>query len=217
MANPDRANGFQFVRRLDGGTGAPQLMEYALATGNEPMAKGDLVSLLAAGSVDRTATDGDGTHNQTTVIGVCDSILYRDALGVMHEAPYVAAAQGDGTKTLGSGTGAVVKVMSGVGNVFSVQCDSGGNIAIARTLIGNAADPLALEATDPTRLGSGGFSIQQLDTSTAGTGAALLHIIDLDPTVGLVFSATEADSRFGRVLVTFAEPLWGTIPTASGI
>jgi hypothetical protein len=129
----------------------------------------------------------------------------------------VPAAQGDDTTTLGNGTGGIVRVISGVGNVFSVQCDSGGATAIAQTLVGNAADPVALEATDPTVLGTGAVSQMELDTSTAGSAADLLHIIALDVKPGMVFSATEADSRFGRVLVTFAEPLFGTIPTASGI
>mgnify|MGYP001559230892 CR=1 FL=1 len=217
MANPDLKGGFKFVRRLDGGTGAPQLMEYPLATTNEPLAKGDLVSLVAAGSADRTCTDGGATHSQAVCIGVCDSILYKDAQGILHDAPYVAGGQGDDTRTLGNGTGGIVRVISGVGNVFSVQCDSGGATAIAQTLVGNAADPVALEATDPTALGTGAVSQQELDTSTASANAALLHIIDLDRKPGMVFSSTEADSRFGRVLVTFAEPLWGTIPTVSGI
>lgn len=217
MANPNTPNGFVFVRRLDGGTGAPQLMEYPLATTNEPLAKGDLVSLVAAGSVDRTCTDNNQVHDQTHCIGVCDSILYKDALGVLHDAPYVAAAQGDDTRTLGAGTGAIVRVISGLGNVFSAQCDDGGAVAIAQTLVGNAADPLALEATDPTRLGAGGHSIQQIDTSTASSSAALFHIIDLDRKPGMVFSATEADSRYGRVLVTFSEHLFGMVPTAAGV
>ena len=217
MANPNLKGGFKFVRRLDGGTGAPQLMEYPLATTNEPLAKGDLVSLMAAGSVDRTCTDGGALHDQTCVIGVCDSILYKDANGRLHDASYVGAAQGDDTTTLGNGTGAIVRVISGVGNVFSVQCDDGGATAISQALVGNAADPVALEATDPTNLGVGGISNMELDTSTAGTGADLFHIIGLDKQVGMVFSSTEADSRYGRVLVVFNEHLFAQTPTAAGI
>lgn len=217
MANPNLKGGFQFVRRLDGGSGAPQLMEYPLATTNEPLAKGDLVSLMAAGSVDRTCTDGGAAHDQTCVIGVCHSILYKNASGQLVDSTYVAAAQGNDTMALTAGAGAVVRVISGVGNVFSVQCDDGGGTAIAQALVGTAADPLALEATDPTQQGTSGISNMELDTSTAGTAADLLHIIDLDRQVGMVFSSTEASSRYGRVLVTFAEPLFGTIPTVSGI
>jgi hypothetical protein len=66
-------------------------------------------------------------------------------------------------------------------------------------------------------MGTSAVSQQELDTSTASANAALLHIIGLDKQVGMVFSSTEANSRYGRVLVTFAEPLWGTIPTVSGI
>jgi hypothetical protein len=217
MANPDLKGGFKFVRRLDGGTGAPQLMNYPLATTNEPLAKGDLVSLLAAGSVDRTCTDGGAVHGETCCIGVVDSILYKDSGGRLHDSTYVAAAQGDDTFTLGNGTGAIVRVISGVGNVFSVQCDSGGATAISQALVGTACNPLALEATDPTSLGVSGISQMELDTSDAGTDAGLFHIIDLDRQVGMVFSSTEADSRYGRVLVTFSEHLFSQVPTIAGI
>lgn len=217
MANPNLKGGFKFVRRLDGGSGAPQLMEYPLATTNEPLAKGDLVSVTAAGSVDRTCTDGGATHDQTVCIGVCESILYKDAAGKLVDSTYVAAAQGNDTMTLTAGAGAVVRVISGLGNVFSVQCDDGGAVAIAQTLVGNAADPVALEATDPTQQGTSGISNMELDTSTAGSGADLFHIIDLDRQVGMVFSSTEANSRYGRVLVTFNEHVFGMTPTVAGI
>ena len=217
MANPNIPNGFIFVRRLDGGGGAPQLMEYPLATTNEPLAKGDLVSLTSDGAADRTSYTGSSGHTEGSCIGVCDSILFKDALGSLHDEPYVAAAQGDGTRTLGSGTGGIVRVISGVGNVFSVQCDAGGAIAVSQTLVGTACDAIAVDATDPTRLGPGGHSIMELDTSDAGTDAGLFHIIDLDRKPGMVFSTTEADSRYGRVLVTFSEHLFGQVPTLAGV
>ena len=216
MANPNTPNGFVYSHRLSGGKG-PVLREYPLATTNEPLAKGDLVSILAAGSVDRTCTDGGAVHDQTVVIGVCDSIIYKDATGRLHDTTYVGAAQGDDTRTLGNGTGAIVRVAVGTDNVFSVQCDSGGATAITQSLVGNAADPVALEATDPTQQGNGGHSIMELDTSTAGSGADLFHIIDLDRRVGMDFSSTEANSRYGRVLVCFNEHLFAQTPTAAGV
>ena len=75
----------------------------------------------------------------------------------------------------------------------------------------------AVEATDPTQQGQSGHSIMEIDTSSAGTGADLCFIRALDEKPGRVFGSTEADSRFGRVLVNIAEPLGGTIPTVSGI
>lgn len=216
MANPNRANGFQFVKMLDG-SGKPTPLEYPLASSNEPLAKGDLVSFTSAGAVDRTCTDGGAAHNQTLVCGVVDSVKYKDATGRLINSTYVGAAQGDGTKTLGNGTGAIVRVLPLVGGVFSVQCDSGGSVAVSQTLIGNCADPVALEATDPTQFGVGGRSNMELDTSTASASAALFHIIGLDERPGMVFSATETESRYGRVLVTFNEHVLAQTPTAAGV
>lgn len=216
MANTDAPTGFEFRYRESGKES--HLREYPLATTNEPLAKGDLVSLMAAGSVDRTVID-DANHGQTTCIGVCESILYKDSSGKLVDSTYVAGAQGDDTTTLGSGTGAIVRVRVDRDAVYSVQCDDGGATAISQTLVGNVFDPIAAATTDPTQLGVSGHSIMEADTSTMSTtaGTSLFHVVGLDKKVGMVFSTTEADSRFGRVLCMFNEHLFAQTPTAAGV
>lgn len=218
MANADRANGFIYHSNRTGVWCPPPIQELPAAGTNEPMGLGDLVSMTAAGSVDRTCTDGGGDHQQDTVVGVFQGCLYKNAAGDLVEGTYLPAAQGDDTETLTAGAGALVRFLPLTETtVFSVQCDDDGGTAISQTLVGNAADPLALEATDPTQLGPNGRSNQEIDTSTAGSAADLFHIIGLHKKPGRVFSTTEADSRFGRVLVVPAEQLYGSIPTVSGV
>jgi hypothetical protein len=214
MPNPDRPSGFEYKWRMGGGVA--QRRRYALATTNEPLAKGDLVSLMAAGSVDRTVLS-DGAHGETTCIGVCESILYMDSSGMLNHHPYVAAAQGNDTTTLTSGAGAIVDVIIDPMAVYSVQCDDGGSVAVSQALIGTTGNPIAAAGTDPTQVGRGGHSIMEIDTSDLDQTAGLFHVIGLDTEVGMVFSSTEADSRFGRLLVMFNEHLFMQTPTAAGV
>lgn len=208
MANPNTPNGFVFVKRLSGSTKYPEPVEFPLASSNTALAKGDVVIFTSAGAVDVAAA------NSTVPCGIFESVLYKNAAGDLIESTYVPASQGNGTTTLTAGAGAIVRVLVAEDAVYSVQCDSGGSIAISQTLVGNAADLLA---ATPVQVGPGGHSAFELDTSTASSSAAMFHIIGLDPKVGLNQSTTESSSRYGRVLVKWAENVLGQIPTASGV
>ena len=222
MANQDRANGFQYHSSMNAGGGmAPPMQHLPLATTNEPLGLGDLVSLTAAGTVDRTCTDGGGDHQENSGVGVFQGIRYMNAAGELVEGSYCPGAQGDDTNVLTAGSGGIVSFLPLTPQtIWSVQCDDGGAVAISQTLVGNAQDPLAVEATDPTQLGPSGRSNMELDMDLPGaasTGPSMFHIVGLDEKPGRVFGTTEADSRFGRVLVVVADALWGITPTATGI
>ena len=194
MANPNLKGGFRFVRRLDGGTGYPQPMKYPLATTNEPLAKGDLVSLTSAGSVDRTCTDGGGGRDQTTCIGVVEAIEYKNASGQRIEATWRDLGEsitdlksGDLRKALRKGDKLTAKVLQEAAKHTGIAVANLVNILSPQTVVlgGGVMDaleddlmPTILETTRdyamPGTLKDVEIRASKLGDAAGITGAAVL-------------------------------------------
>jgi hypothetical protein len=204
MANADRPRGFlPYVGRGKGAPCPPK--EYPAATTNEPIARGDLISLTTAGSVDRTCIGGGGGHDQTTVIGVCESVRYYVS-GRIYEGTYLPAATGNDTMAT-----AVVKVWDDPDQLFVAQVTDG--INVTQTYVGNCAEPIATEATDGTRVGlKHGHSIQEIDTPSAQTALLKVEHILRAPD-----NESGATSVFTRLVVSIAEHFYAKTATATNI
>lgn len=158
MANTDAPNGFTPLRHLTGGVVRPQ--EYLIANAyNANLASGDLVALAS-----------DGTINRATAGGV--------ALGVFYGAEYIENSTGDVKFVKVWNNGTAVKANTSVkayvyddpNITYKVQ----GNGTFAAANVGETCN-----VTLGTFNSTFGYSTDEADLATLGTGAQVLKILRL--------------------------------------
>ena len=151
MANADAARGFWPVRHLSGGTNRSN--EYGIASAYATnIFKGDLVKLVAAGTIEAAAAGN-------RFVGVFDGVEYTDANGNVVFSQYWPAST--------VATNIKARVYDDPNTVFGVQ--SAGSTVAAD--VGNLGDHVA--GAGSTNTGNSGH---ELNGST-GTGVAAFRVL----------------------------------------